>query len=73
MRTITVIPAKIRTDKRVAIYCRVSTHKDSQEESLETQKARLQQIVKETLGWTLYRVMRTKIQERICLGQAFEV
>lgn len=55
-RKITVIPAKIRTDKRVAIYCRVSTHKDSQEESLEAQKSRLQQVVQNTPGWTLYKI-----------------
>lgn len=31
------IPAKIERNKRVAIYCRVSTNHDSQEESLEAQ------------------------------------
>lgn len=51
-----IIPAKIRTDKKVAIYCRVSTNKHSQEESLEAQKKGLQQRVKNTLGWTLYKV-----------------
>lgn len=51
-----IIPAKIRTDKRVAIYCRVSTNKYSQAESLEAQKEGLQQRVKDTLGWTLYKV-----------------
>lgn len=51
-----VIPARVRTEKRVAIYCRVSTTKDSQEESLAAQKYGLQQIVKNNPDWTLYRV-----------------
>lgn len=55
-RKVRIIPAKIRTDKRVAIYCRVSTNKQSQEERLEVQKEDLQQRVKDTLGWTLYKV-----------------
>ena len=55
-RKVRVISAKIRTDKRVAIYCRVSTNKHSQAESLEAQKEGLQQRVKDTLGWTLYKV-----------------
>lgn len=49
-RKVIFIPAKIKTDKRVAIYCRVSTNKHSQEESLEAQKEGLQQRVKDTLG-----------------------
>lgn len=54
-RNLRIIPAKIRTDKRVAIYCRVSTNKQSQEESLEAQKEGLKQRVKATFGWTLYK------------------
>ena len=56
MRSIRVIPPKVRTEKRVAIYCRVSTTKDSQEESLAAQKYGLEQIVKNTPNWTLYRI-----------------
>ena len=51
-----VIPAKIRTEKRVAIYCRVSTTRDSQADSLETQKNGLQQIVQDNPNWTLYGI-----------------
>lgn len=40
------IPAKIEPNKRVEIYCKVSTNHDSQEESLEAQIEGLKQIVK---------------------------
>lgn len=40
------IPAKIKPNKNVAIYCRVSTNHDSQEESLEEQVEGLKLIVK---------------------------
>ncbi|WP_141722830.1 recombinase family protein [Cellulosilyticum sp. I15G10I2] len=51
-----LIPARIRADKRIAIYCRVSTTHYSQEESLEAQKYGLQQIVKINPNWTLFKV-----------------
>ncbi|WP_156876062.1 MULTISPECIES: hypothetical protein [Clostridium] len=34
---VTYIPAKIKSNKRVAVYCRVSINHDFQEESLEAQ------------------------------------
>lgn len=43
---VTYIPAKITPNKMVAIYCRVSTKNDSQEESLGAQIEGLKQIVK---------------------------
>ena len=52
-RNTRLIPTKIRTDKRVAIYCRISTTRDSQADSLETQKYGLQQMVKNNPDWTL--------------------
>jgi len=60
IRNMRVIPAEIRTDKRVAIYCRVSTGSDSQAGSLETQKNGLRQIVKNEPNWTLYRIYEDK-------------
>jgi len=50
------IPAKIEPNKRVAIYCRVSTNHDSQEESLEAQIEGLKQIVKNNPKWSLFKV-----------------
>lgn len=59
-RNVRFIPAKIRTEKRVAIYCRVSTRSNSQEESLEAQKYGLQQVVKNNPNWRLSRVCEDK-------------
>ena len=55
-RKIHFIPPKIKTEKRVAIYCRVSTTRDSQTDSLETQKDGLVEIVKSNPDWTLYGI-----------------
>ena len=40
-----------RTTFRVAAYARVSTKKEQQEESYETQKAYYQKKIEETPGW----------------------
>lgn len=53
---ITVIPAAPRPEKRIAIYCRVSTEYESQEESLEIQVAALKQVVAYNPKWRLCRV-----------------
>ena len=50
-----VIPAKPQLYKRVGIYCRVSTMRKSQEDSLENQIAGLQQFVSGNPDWTLCR------------------
>jgi len=55
-RKIHFIPPKIKTQKRVAIYCRVSTTRESQADSLETQKDGLLEIVKKDPNWTLYKI-----------------
>jgi len=55
-RSIRFIPATISNQKRVAIYCRVSTTRGSQEESLEAQKNGLQNMVKHNPNWTLVKV-----------------
>lgn len=57
---ITYIPAKIAPNKRVAIYCRVSTNHDSQEESLEAQIQGLKQSVKNNSKWSLFKVYTDK-------------
>ncbi|MEW8994445.1 recombinase family protein [Clostridium sp.] len=55
-RRIQFIPARMTNQKRVAIYCRVSTTRCSQEESLEAQKNGLVKVVKENTNWTLVKV-----------------
>ena len=55
-RNVEVRPPTVRNDKRVAIYCRVSTLSDIQEESLKAQKYGLEQVVKCNSQWTLYGV-----------------
>ena len=40
-----------RTTFRVAAYARVSTNKEQQEESFETQKTAYQKLIEETEGW----------------------
>ncbi|KGM94332.1 recombinase family protein [Clostridium botulinum] len=57
---ITYIPAKIAPNKRVAIYCRVSTNHNSQEESLEVQIEGLKLIVKSNPKWSLFKVYTDK-------------
>lgn len=55
-KKVRVIPASRLNQKRVAIYCRVSTTRRSQEESLEAQKEGLQKVVKENPDWTLFKI-----------------
>lgn len=55
-KKVRVIPASRSNQKRVAIYCRVSTTRGPQEESLEAQKKGLQKIVKENANWTLFKI-----------------
>ena len=59
-KNVRLIPASISNQKRVAIYCRVSTTRGSQEESLETQKNGLQKMVKDNPDWTLFKVYTDK-------------
>ena len=51
---------------------RVSTNKDSQEESLATQKCRLQQIVKNTPDWTLYRIYEDQDSDKDMFRLGFQ-
>ena len=55
-RSIRFIPARMTNQKRVAIYCRVSTTRGSQEESLEAQKNGLRKVVNDNPNWTLFKV-----------------
>ncbi|MEW8994437.1 recombinase family protein [Clostridium sp.] len=55
-KNVRLIPASRPNQKRVAIYCRVSTMRGSQEESLEAQKSGLQNMVKDNPNWTLVKV-----------------
>lgn len=57
---IRMIPASIPVRKRVAIYCRVSTSRSSQEESLEAQKNGLEKMVKDNPNWSLFKVYMDK-------------
>lgn len=54
-RSIRFIPASKPKQKRVAIYCRVSTTRGSQEESLESQKNGLEQVIKNNPDWILIK------------------
>lgn len=54
--TVTMIPAKSQGLKMVAIYCRVSTTHEAQEESLDIQIKTLKQVVADNPKWMLYRV-----------------
>lgn len=54
-RRIQFIPARITNQKKVAIYCRVSTTRCSQEESLEAQKNGLEQVIKNNPDWTFFK------------------
>lgn len=54
-KNIRVIPVSKQKQKRVAIYCRVSTTRGSQEESLESQKNGLEQVIKNNPDWTLFK------------------
>ena len=59
-----------RTTFRVAAYARVSTNKEQQEESFETQKTAYQKLIEETEGWEFAGIYAdkartgTKVQNR---------
>lgn len=53
---IRLIPVCLLVAKRVAIYCRVSTTRGSQEESLEAQKNGLEEVIKNNTDWTLFKI-----------------
>lgn len=59
-KKIRVITATRLNQKRVAIYCRVSTTSDSQEDSLEVQKSGLEKQVKDNVDWTLFKIYTDK-------------
>lgn len=42
--------------KRVAAYCRVSTQRDEQEESFETQKAIYTKFINDNPNWQLVKI-----------------
>ena len=49
-----------RTTFRVVAYARVSTNKEQQEESFETQKTAYQKLIEETEGWEFARIYADK-------------
>lgn len=55
-----IIPADKQPLKMVAIYCRVSTTYDSQDESLDIQVKSLKQVVANNPKWKLYNVYTDK-------------
>ena len=55
-KNIRVIHVSKPKQKRVAIYCRVSTTRGSQEESLEAQKNGLEEVIKNNTDWTLFKI-----------------
>lgn len=55
-KRIRFIPAKMQLYKKVAIYCRVSTTHESQDESIEIQTKILKQVVAANPGWILFNV-----------------
>ncbi|MDD2619994.1 MAG: recombinase family protein [Syntrophomonadaceae bacterium] len=57
---VSLIPAAVRPFKRVAIYCRVSTTHESQDESLDIQIQTLKQYVAFNSKWNLYDVYSDK-------------
>jgi len=54
------IPATMQLYKKVAIYCRVSTMHESQEESLDIQIKILKQIVDSNPQWKLHDIYSDK-------------
>lgn len=58
--TVTMIPAKSQGLKMVAVYCRVSTTHEAQEDSLDIQIKTLKQVVEDNPKWMLYRVYSDK-------------
>ena len=59
-RTVSLVPDYVKPHKKVAIYCRVSTTHESQDESLDIQIETLKYIVAGTPGWSLYKVYSDK-------------
>lgn len=57
---VTMIPAARQSLKKVAIYCRVSTTHESQDESLDIQIKTLKQYVACNPKWMLYEVYTDK-------------
>jgi len=57
---VSMIPAKSQGLKMIAIYCRVSTTHEEQEESLDIQIKTLKQVVADNPKWMLYRVYSDK-------------
>lgn len=57
---VTMIPAARQSLKKVAIYCRVSTTHESQDESLDIQINTLKQYVTYNPKWMLYEVYKDK-------------
>lgn len=57
---VSMIPAKSQGLKMVAIYCRVSTTHEEQEESLDIQIKMLKQVVADNPKWMLYHVYSDK-------------
>lgn len=57
---VTMIPARSQGLKMVAIYCRVSTTHEAQEESLDIQIKTLKQVVADNPKWMLYHVYSDK-------------
>ena len=55
-KKIRLITATKVKQKRVAIYCRVSTTSASQDESLEVQKSGLEKQVNDNPDWTLFKI-----------------
>ena len=56
-RKVTIIPAIVSPNRRkVAIYCRVSTQQDLQQNSLKNQVEGLKEIVRQNKDWALVRV-----------------
>ena len=57
---VAVIPANMKPHKKVAVYCRVSTTHESQEESLDIQIKTLKQVVATNPKWKLHNVYTDK-------------
>ena len=53
IRVIEATPSSSVVPIRVAAYCRVSTEREEQKSSLQTQAAHFTRIINETLGWEL--------------------
>ena len=70
-RNVEVRPSIVRNDKRVAIYCRVSTLSDIQEESLKARSMVWSKSLNATLSGLCMESMRIKIPEGILFVRDF--